>query len=673
MYWLGIDVGGTFTDLVLYDEASGVLSVAKTPTTPDDRVRGILNGIAKVRAELPRTKRITHGMTLATNAVLEGKGVRLAMVTTRGHRDVLELGRGNRTVLYDMAHHPPPPLVPRSRVHEVDERTLMDGTVLRTPDPEAIRATADRIAAQGAEAVAVCFLHSYMSARNEETVAALLRERLPGPFVCTSAGVLPEFREFERFTTTLLNASVGPMIEHYLRMLEGALAQRGSRADLAIMNSGGGVMSAGAAARLPVHTLLSGPAGGVAAAVHVGRIAGYRNLITYDMGGTSTDVCLIKDLTPTMSAERKIAGYPNKTLQVDINTIGAGGGSLAWVDVGDALRVGPQSAAASPGPACYGKGGAAATVTDANLVLGRLSARVPLGGEIPLRADLAREALGQVARRFPGLDEVRAADGIVKIAVTKMTGAIKEISIARGYDPRDFVLLAYGGAGPLHATLIAAELGMGTVLIPPAPGNVSAFGMLVSDIRRDAVRTRIMATRGTTLEAVAAVFGEMEAEGEKGMLAEGVARDRVRYQRTLGMRYVGQSFELAVPWRAGFRAMEDIEEAFHRLHQERYSHSTRKATEIVNFRLSTFGSVPKPEIAARQPSGGSPADALVEQRPVYFDGAFVETGIYQRHRLPVGFAFEGPAILEEMGATTVVTPGYDARVDPYGNIVLARR
>ena len=673
MAWIGIDVGGTFTDLVLYDEATGTLRVAKTPSTPDDPVRGILDGLAKLGVDLARARRITHGATLATNAVLEGKGVRLAMVTTRGHRDVLELRRGNRTVLYDMAHRPPPPLVPRSRVHEVDERTQFDGTVLRTPGPDEVRAVADRIAEQGAEAVGVCLLHSYINARNEEVVAAVLGERLPGCFVCTSAGVLPEYREFERFTTTLLNASVGPVMARYLRRLGAALAQHGYAGDLAIMNSSGGVMSAEAAARLPVQTMLSGPAGGVAAGVSVGRATGYRNLITYDMGGTSTDVCLIRDLAPTMSAERSIAGYPNKTLQIDINTIGAGGGSLAWIDAGEALRVGPQSAGASPGPACYGQGGAAATVTDANLVLNRLNARAPLGGEIPLHPDLARGALRGLAGRFAGLDDLRAADGIVKIAVTKMTGAVKEISIAKGQDPRDFVLLAYGGAGPLHAALIAAELGIRMVLIPPAPGNFSAFGMLVSDIRRDSVRTRIMPTRDASLEAVEAVFAELEAEGEKAMLAEGVPRDRVRFQRTLGMRYVGQSFELPVPWQPGFRTIADLEEAFHAAHQERWSHTTRKAAQIVNFRLSTFGLVPKPEIAARPATTGSPAEALVERRSVYFDGAFVDTPVYDRQRLPVGSAFDGPAIVEEMGATTVVTPEYAGRVDPYGNLLLTLR
>lgn len=489
MYWVGIDVGGTFTDVVVYDEQAQALAVTKTASTPEDAARGILQGLAKLGLDLRATRRITHGMTLATNAVLEGRGVKVGMVTTAGFRDVLELRRGNRTVLYDMRYRPPLPLVPRSRVHEVAERTLFDGTVLQPVARQEVQEVAARLKAQEVAAVAVCFLHSYVNAANEQAAAAVIQEHLPGAFVCTSAEVVPEFREYERFSTTVLNAYVGPLLDGYLRHLERALRARGYGAELAIVTSSGGLMSATHARRFPVKSMLSGPAAGVAAAAYLGRLAGYSHLITYDMGGTSTDVCLIENGRPTLTAERPIAGYPNKTLQIDINTIGAGGGSIAWLDAGQRLCVGPRSAGAVPGPACYDQGGTEATVTDAQLLLNRLSPTKPLGGEIALKRSRAQAALAALARQLPGLDAYRLAEGIIRLAVAKMTGAIKEITIARGRDPRDFVLFAYGGAGPMHAAQIASELGIRTVVVPPAPGNFSALGMLVSDLRQDFVRT----------------------------------------------------------------------------------------------------------------------------------------------------------------------------------------
>lgn len=669
MYWVGIDVGGTFTDIVIYNELQRVFEVTKTASTPDETTRGILNGLAKLGIELRSAKRITHGMTLATNAVLEGKGVAVGLLTTEGYRDVLELRRGNRTVLYNMRFRPPAPLVPRHRVHEIDERLRADGTILQPLDVDTVRQASEKLADQGVGAVAICFLHAYVNDAHERAAAEIVRDCLPGVFVSTSASVLPEFREYERFSTTVLNAYVGPLIDGYLQHLETALHERGYAADLSIVNSSGGTMSTAHARRFPVHSVLSGPAAGVAAAAYLGRVAGYPNIITYDMGGTSTDVCLIEEGQPTMTAERDIAGYPNKTLQIDINTIGAGGGSIAWIGEGQTLNVGPQSAGAVPGPVCYDQGGMDITVTDANVVLNRVNCDAPLGGEIQLQRDRADAALADMAGRFPSMSPHRLAEGLIQLAVTKMTGAIKEISIVRGRDPRDFVLFAFGGAGPMHATQVATELGMRTIVIPPVPGNFSALGMLVSDIRRDYVRTQVVRLDDANLSDITDVFAGLEAEGTADMAREGMAPSQIQHQRVLGMRYVGQSFELNVPWQA-FERVDEIAEVFYAIHQERYHHSFRKPCEIVNFRLSTFGVVPKPTLSGPPSTHNGLDDALLERRPVYFNAEVHDTPVYQRECLPRLQPFAGPAIVEESGALTVITPDYTAHVDAHGNLVL---
>ncbi|HSE94351.1 MAG TPA: hydantoinase/oxoprolinase family protein, partial [Methylomirabilota bacterium] len=414
MLWIGVDVGGTFTDVVVYDEDRGTLAVGKSVTSPQDPTVGLLNALGKLAVSLPGTGRVVHGTTIGTNAILERKGAAVWLLTTRGFRDTLEIARTNRTVLYDIRALKPAPLVPRERVLEVEERMAFDGQVLRPLSPGEVRAAARRIregtnggaagsAARGA--VVVGLLHSYANPAHERAAAALLMELLPGWFVCTSEEVLPELREYERLSTAVLNAYIGPKVGGYLAHLREVLAGRGYRGEVFITTSSGGIMTAQTAARFPVHTVLSGPAGGVAAAVHLGTLAGIRNLITYDMGGTSTDVCLIEDLEPTLTTEQHIAGLPNRTPQIEINSIGAGGGSLAWFDGGEALRVGPQSAGADPGPACYGRGGTEATITDANVVLGRVPTEAPLAGEVALREDLARRAVAGALARLPAMEE----------------------------------------------------------------------------------------------------------------------------------------------------------------------------------------------------------------------------------------------------------------------------
>ena len=676
MRWVGVDVGGTFTDVVVYDEATGTLEVGKSPTSPADPTVGLLNVFAKLKVVLPDTGRVVHGTTIGTNAILERKGAPVWVITTRGFRDALEIARTNRTVLYDIRGLKPAPLVPRHQIVEVDERVAFDGAVLRPLREADVRGALVRIRGSldgGAGAVVVCFLHSYANPAHEQAAARIVEELLPGCYVCTSAEVLPEFREYERFTTAVLNAYIGPKVGGYLTSLSASLASRGYMGRVFITTSSGGIMTSEVAARFPVQTVLSGPAGGVAAALELGRVTGLRNLITYDMGGTSTDVCLIEQLEPTITTEQQIAGLPNRTPQIEINSIGAGGGSLAWIDAGGALRVGPRSAGADPGPACYGRGGMEPTITDANLLLRRVPTDQPLAGEVWLDEQLARRAIQRLIPRVRGItEEAQLADGIIRIAVARMVSAIKEISIAKGHDPRDFALLAYGGAGPMHAALIAEELEIPRVVMPVAPGNFSAFGSLISDLRRDYVRTRPLNTRAGAFADVEGFFAELERDARKDLAEEGVPPERVSMLRALGMRYVGQSWELLVRMPAGTDSMAALEEAFNQAHERRYGHRSGGPVEIVNFRLTGVGEVAKPS-CARWSVESTLDDACRATRSVYFDGAFLPVPVYQRDRLPGEVSFTGPAIVEEMGATTVVPPGWRGTVGQWGELALERR
>ena len=677
MHWVGVDVGGTFTDVVVYDESTGRLEVGKSPTTAADPARGLLNALAKLKVALPATGRVVHGTTIGTNAILERKGATVWMLTTRGFRDTLEIARTNRTVLYDIRARKPAPLVERRRVLEVDERVAFDGTVVRPLAEADVREALDRIRAatngDGPGAVVLGFLHAYANPAHERQAARLAEALLPGWFVCASEDVLPEMREYERFSTAALNAYIGPKVGGYLTGLRATLAERGYEGRVFITTSSGGIMTSEAAARYPVHTVLSGPAGGVAAAVDLGRLTGRANLITYDMGGTSTDVCLVEGLEPTLTTEQHIAGLPNRTPQIEINSIGAGGGSVAWLDAGGALRVGPRSAGADPGPACYGRGGTEPTITDANLVLGRVPADSPLAGEVALDPARARQALAALLGGVPGLaDEGVLADGIVRIAVTKMVGAIKEISIAKGHDPRDFVLVAYGGAGPMHAVFIAEELEMARVMVPPAPGNFSALGSLISDLRRDYVRTRLTATRAGDWADAERAFAALEEEARRELVGEGIPPARIALVRSLGMRYVGQSWELLVRVPDGARSMDVVETAFHTAHERRYGHASPGPAEIVNFRLTAIGAVPK-AAPRRWTITGALDQARQAERVVSFDGAASSVPVYDRGRLPAGVAVTGPAVVEEMGATTIIPPGWTGAVGEWGELVLERR
>ena len=668
---VGVDVGGTFTDAVVFDAADGSLRWAKAPSTPDEPARGVLDAVSALTGDLDAVERFVHGITIGTNAIIERKGADVWVVTTKGFRDTLEIQRTERRELYNIRTLKPASFVPRFKVLEADERMRHDASVLRALDPVECQRIAETLRSAGAESVAVCFLHSFANGAHERAMRAAVAAAAPGTWVCASSEVLPDIREYERFSTTVLNAYIGPLMNRYLEGLESRLASKGFARTIFLMTSNGGVTSAGRARRLPVQTVLSGPAGGVAASVELGQRLGIENLITYDMGGTSTDVCLVEGLRAPLTTEQMVAGYPNRTPQVEIVTIGAGGGSIAWLDGGETLAVGPRSAGADPGPAAYGRGGAEPTVTDANLVLGRLASETKLASTLTLDGSLARNSLDRLSARFGGAIETHAlADGVVRIAVARMVSAIKEISIAKGYDPRDFVLLAYGGAGPMHGALVASELDIDHVVVPPSPGNFSAFGCLVSDLQITRTRTLLVETRRGEWPTVAGAFAGLERGSRAELESEGVAASDIVFRRELGMRYVGQSWELVVSIGPGVDSMRDAELAFHAAHAKRYGHGADAPAEVVTVRVTAIARTAKPALPSPAHDG---AGAGIRTRPVYFGGAWSDTAVLARPELAAGAAVEGPALVEEMGSVIVAPPGWRLEVGAIGEFHLERK
>lgn len=673
MLWLGIDVGGTFTDLVVYDPASGRITLGKVPSTPEDQSQGILDGIKSLDITGSDLTRVAHGSTVATNTALERSGADIAVLVTAGHRDILITGRGNRTLMYNIKATAPEPIVARDRCFQIPERLDVNGQVVTALDRDAVAHAAAQLAEQNCEAVAVCFLHSYANPDHERAAADIVKRALPDAIIATSSEVLPEYREHERFSTTALNAYVAPRMRRYLSSLRQRLADTGCTSEVAIMTSSGGTLPDHQIEHLPVLSMLSGPAAGVIATQFLGEIAGYPNIITCDMGGTSTDVCLIRDGAFTMTGAGKVGIYPVKSQQVDINTVGAGGGSIASYQSGQ-LRVGPRSAGAVPGPACYGRGGDEPTVTDANVVLGCLAAAAPrnpaAGGGLQLDGALAAAAVDRLAGDV-GLDRYAMAEGIARIAVVNMTAAIKEISVMRGLDPRDFALMAYGGAGPLHATAIADELGISTVLIPPMPANFSAFGLLAADLRRDFVRTHVSATAETPIADVRAMFATLQQTGEAELSAAGFGSGKQRLEASLDMRYIGQAFELSVPVSLDVSSMETIEAAFRKVYAARYGTAPGSGSEIVSYRLAAWGMTDKPELT---PAGTTQQDtaAPATSRTVVFGGVEHDTAVHARSALAIDQPVPGPAIIEEPSAATVIPPDWTAHLAAHDCLVLER-
>ena len=671
MLWVGIDTGGTFTDLVAYNSNTKKLISLKTPSTPEDHALGVITAVKKTEVELPKITGFSHGTTVATNTALEHKGAKLGIITTRGYRDVLVIGRGNRTQLYDVTAVRPAGIVQREHIMEVDERSTVDGLTHKHLNEDQVASACTYFLSEGIEAVAVCFLHAYANSRHEQRAAEIVQKLMPEVYVCTSNEILPEYREFERFSTTALNAFVAPRTGRYLTQLADKLADTGLTTPVRVMASNGGTWPAVRMANRPVNALLSGPAGGVIAASVLSEALNIHDIITYDMGGTSTDACMIRNGTYGMNPEGMVGWYPNRVPQIDINTVGAGGGSIAYLEAGNFLNVGPQSAGAEPGPACYGKGGTQPTVTDANVVLGRFLPSDALGGSIFIDVKAAQSAIAHIAKKLK-LSTEAMAEGIIQLAVIQMTSSVKEISVMRGIDPRDFTLVAFGGAGPMHGALIAEELGMARVVIPPLPGNFSAFGLLVADTRHDVAKTEIMQLEFSDISDIRRALKPLENEARERLRADGFDNDQIRIEASLDMRYVGQSFELNIMLPAAFTDTEELMEAFHRAYEQRYSHRDRGSGEVVAFRVTGFGTVDRPPLPSVL-GGNDLAGSVRDKRQVIFNGVSKETTVYWREDLPLNTIFEGPAIIEELGSTTVVPPNFNVSMDPTGSLILDRK
>jgi N-methylhydantoinase A len=648
---LGVDVGGTFTDLVALSE--GEVVTAKVPSTPRDQSVGVMNAVEISEVEAGAVTALAHGMTVATNALLERRGARTALVTTEGFRDVLEIARQNRPSLYDLSADRPPPLVPRELRFTVEERMGPEGEI--EPLEEAgLEGVISSIKEAEVEAVAVCLLFAFMHPEHEKRVGKALREALPGVHVSLSSEVLPEFREYERYSTTAADAYLAPKLAAYLKNLAGK-AQEGGVPSPLIMQSSGGVVRIDDAISDAAGCVLSGPAGGVVGAAYVGALGGYEDLLTFDMGGTSTDVAPIIGGEAQTTTETVVAGVPIKLPMVDVHTVSAGGGSIAWADAGGALRVGPHSAGAEPGPAGYGKGGEEPAVTDANLFLGYLHDGAELGGEVVLRRDLSEKALNALGEEL-SLDAQETALGIVRVANAEMVRALRVISVERGLDPREFALLAFGGAGGLHACSLAEELGMQTVLVPRAGGVLSALGLAISDLRRDYVRPYLAPLDEVDAGGFEERFAEMENTASEDL-------EGPEYTRRADLRYGGQSFELTVE----AEGLQKLEERFHAAHEQRYGYRMDdEPVELVNLRLVATVPVEKPELDEPAAQG----EAVSEPREANFDGEWLEVPVYDREQMGEGSGVEGPAIVEFKESTCVVRPGWGGNVDGVGTLIL---
>jgi len=667
--FLAVDIGGTFTDLVGFDPRSKRLVHSKSLTTPHNLVMGVLDCVAKSAADLREVSRLIHGSTVAINTLIERKGSKTALVVTAGTRDAYAIGRGNRVDAYNLRFTRPRPLVPRDEIFEVSERMLANGSELRPVDEVEVRAIAKKIGAGGFDAIAVCLLHSYANTAHEKRIGELLSEELPDLYISLSHEIMREYREYERISTTVVNSYVGPKVSGYVRNLRGGLTEKGFAGELSIMQSNGGIMSPDIAARRPVMMMESGPVGGIIAGAEIGKALGFANIISFDMGGTTAKASLVRDSTPVIAEGYYVNGYesgdPVMIPVVDVVEVGTGGGSIAWIDEVGALKVGPRSSGAAPGPIAYGLGGQEPTITDANLVLGRLSAERFLGGEMRLDLEGATTGIKRKVGDPLGLEVHGAARAIVDIAVAKMSLAVREVSVQQGHDPRDFALVASGGAGPLHAVAVARDLRIPTVVVPRLPSHFSALGMLLAEERHDLVRTYLAPVESCDFSIVGGIVDELESE------AKAITRsDKAEHSLALDLRYVGQEFSLTIPVTrsqiaAGDRAA--IRAAFDQTHEHRYAHyAPDEPVEIINIRLVVRAKASKVDLptprATTQPS---------ERRPVHMSGGdAVETAVYARDALMPGSIIQGPALVQEYGTTTVIYESDSLEVAQTGELII---
>ena len=671
---IGVDVGGTFTDVVTVSDGS--IHVSKTPSTPDSPDEGVVDGLERTRegadVSYGDVGFFAHGTTVATNAVLEREWAPTVLVTTEGFRDVLEIGRQARPDIYDFDVTKPVPIVERDRRYEVTERLDERGRVEVPLDEGSVRDVAAAILETDVESVAISLLFAFENAEHERRVEEVLREEGVEGSYSLSSGVLPEIREYARPLATALNAALKPVMDSYIGRLESAMGEREIPTTLQIMQSNGGIIGAKRARERPINTLLSGPAAGVQGAAHVAGLQGVEDVLTMDMGGTSCDVSLVRGGEPVVSTEVDVGDYPVGVPMISVHTIGAGGGSIAWIDAGGALRVGPRSAGADPGPVCYGRGGEEPTVTDAQLLLGRLDPDAFLSEDLEADVDRVVRVVTERIADPLGMSVEEAAQGILDVANANMERALRVVSVERGHDPREFGLVAFGGAGPLHATSLAADLDVPRVIVPRTAGVLSALGLLITDLVHDFSTSMIRRIEEVSPEDLEPVFEGFEEEASDRLAGEGLDDDRIEIERAVDLRYVGQSFELTVPLSGALTAetIEDATARFHERHEGRYGHaSPDEPVELVTVRLRARGLVETPTLAAAV-TDGDPEDAIRDERAVVYDGESRQTAVYARERLPVDSTIDGPAIVEGPESTVVILPEQSATVDGYGTITV---
>ena len=680
-YKIGVDVGGTFTDVCMFDQEKGEVMVHKLPSTPWDPSEAIGKGIQEImennQVSPQAVAYLAHGTTVATNATLERKGSRTGIITTKGFRDLIELARQTRASLYDTQVEKPVPIIFRRMRKEVDERIASDGSVFRPLNVQEVERVVDELKAEGAVSYAVCLLHSYINPDHEKVIKEIIQKRHPEAYISISSEVLPEIREYERMTTTALNSYIGPIVGKYATLFKKRVKDMGMNLIPYINQSNGGLMSIETTFNNPIRTALSGPAAGVTGATYITKLAGLDKIITFDMGGTSTDVCLIENNMPKLTTSKAIAEFPVKVPMTDVIAVGAGGGSIAWLDNGGMLKVGPESAGAYPGPVAYGRGGEIPTVTDANIILHRLNPKTILGGRMEVDESAAFRAIEEKLAKPMGLSAIDVARGIVKVVNSNMERAIRVVSVERGFDPREFVVVAFGGAGPLHAVNVAKDLDINHVMIPCNPGILCAMGLLASDIRCDYVKTGICDFTLDNAGKMNANFQDLVDEGDRWLDVEKIPQPQKQIIKHADMRYFGQNFELSIPIEfEEIRAdnIDEIRALFHRTHKREYGYCNEKAKiQIVNYRATALGKVSTIKLKEHEFGGLDAERAVIDARQVYFEESrgYTMTKIYHRDALKAGNTLAGPAIIEQMDATIVIPPGHTARVDPYLNILIS--
>lgn len=673
-YHVGVDVGGTFTDVLAFNEEDESIIVAKSSYTPSQPEIGVMNGIEMTGISGRDIRMFSHGTTVGTNALIERKLPKTALITTKGFRDVPEIRRGTKLDLWDAYADVAPPYIRRRDRFEVDERTDYSGNILKAVDEDEVRRLARKLKKRGVESVAICFINAYVNGTNEKKVKQILEEELPGVYICASSEILPEIFEHERMSTTIINAVLGPKVSSYIQSMENKMKEKGYQGVILVLHSGGGVMTSQTVPRYAARLASSGIAAGAIASKYIANLCGFQNAIGLDMGGTSTDISLMYGGNLRITKDWYIEyGYPIGFPSIEILTIGAGGGSLAWIDEGGSLRNGPQSAGADPGPACYDKGGTEPTNTDANLVLGRLNTTV-LDGQMKLNKEAALKAMRKIGERF-GYTEYEAADAILKVANANMCDALRLISVRRGYDPRDFALVAFGGAGPLHCAYLAKEMEIPHVIVPPYPGVAAALGCLLVDVRHDVSKTFVKSMDDITMAELEEEFSGLEKEAIRLLEHEGIAPENMHLIRYLEMRYLGQWRSLDISVGKTFGSKEIVLEKFHREHEREFAFSDPdRDVEIYGLRVEAIGTVPKPHFP-RAETGRTLEEALKEYRQVYFEenAGFIRTPVYQRSKISVNTEIDGPAIVEQLDSTIVIPPGMHAKVDEFGNIIMSFR